>query len=206
MGNAVGSREVPPIKPRSKKDKILSLTKREYDILIGSVLGDGYITKLGRIQLEQGENQRRYLEWKYKMLKRVASTTVVSAKRRMKSGTITKSFRFWTRQYFHKWRDIFYPKGKKLIPGSVAEILSPLSLAVWFMDDGFLRKDDAIAIATDKFSPRGLKLVVADLDKKYGVHASIVKSGRLYLGKESTGRFVKIIRPYVVPSMLYKLP
>ncbi len=206
MGNTVGSREVLPIVLQSKKKQILELTKSEFDLLLGSVLGDGYITKLGRIQIEQGESQREYLEWKYSMLSRITSSKILVAERRRSIGKKTFSFRFWTKQYFHSWRNYFYPYGEKIIPSEVGTILSPLALAVWFMDDGFLRKDNAVAIATEKFPLENLEEMCQVLLNCYGIETNIVKRGRIYFGKVATQRFAEIISPFVIPTMRYKLP
>ncbi len=206
MVNAVGSWEAIPQVVRSKKHQILKLTSDEFAILVGSMLGDGYITKLGRIQIEQSERQKDYLRWKYSVLKRISSTSVLTATRKRFSGTVTHSYRFWTKQYFHSWRELFYPDGIKIIPAEVVSALSPLVLAVWFMDDGFLRKDNAVAIATETFSEEALQEIMNGLHEQYGVETTLVKRGRLYFGVEATRRFVSIVSPYIIPAMRYKLP
>jgi hypothetical protein len=49
------------------------VTKRQKEILIGTILGDGYLQKTGkrnaRLKLEHSERQRDYLWWKYEELK-----------------------------------------------------------------------------------------------------------------------------------------
>ena len=206
MNNTVGSREIISLVLQSKKNQLLELTQSEYDILLGSVLGDGYITKRGRIQIEQGSKQKAYLEWKYEMIKRITSTRILIAERKTSSGIKTVSYRFWTKQYFHSWRSDFYPLGIKIIPNEIETMLSPVVLAVWFMDDGFLRKENAVAIATDKFSEEDLEKINRALLNRYKIEASIVSRGRMYFGKDATRKFVEIISPYVIPSMRYKLP
>lgn len=203
MSNAVGSREVIPKVLRARKNLVLKLTQEEFNVLIGSILGDGYITKLGRIQISK---QQKYLEWKYQMLRGIVSTSILQAKRERSPGMITTSYRFWTKQYFRPWRNIFYPCGKKIIPKGIRGLFSPLVLAVWYMDDGFLRKKNAIGIATDRFSENGLLEIQKSLIKQYGIESSIVYRGRIYLGKEATRRFVKVVQPFIIPSMQYKLP
>lgn len=41
-------------------------------IVIGCILGDGYIMKLGCLQIEQSVQQ--YVEWKYEQLKSIVSS------------------------------------------------------------------------------------------------------------------------------------
>jgi Ni,Fe-hydrogenase I cytochrome b subunit len=49
------------------------VTKRQKEILIGTILGDGYLQKTGkrnaRLKLEHSERQRDYLWWKYEQLR-----------------------------------------------------------------------------------------------------------------------------------------
>ena len=206
MDNAVGSREVMSCVVVSKKHQILKLTSDEFAILLGSMLGDGYITKKGRIQIEQSKRQGEYIQWKYSNLKRILSTNLLSATRKRVPDIITYSYRFWTKQYFHSWRELFYPAGIKIIPAGIISLLSPLALAVWFMDDGFLRKKDAVGIATETFSEKELTELVQEFFRQYGMKVSVVKRRRLYFGRKATQQFIKIISPYIIPAMRYKLP
>jgi len=206
MSNTVGSQEVVPLVLRAKKNLVLTLTQEEFEVLLGSLLGDGYITKLGRVQIEQGKSQRAYLEWKYKMLARVVNTSILVTKREKTPGKITESYRFWTKQYFRSWRNLFYPSGKKVIPAGIGQLLSPLVLAVWFMDDGFLREKKAIEIATEKFSGHDLNRIRHTLLARFGIETSVTRRGRLYFGKQQMIKFVSVIEPYIVAEMRYKLP
>ena len=51
---------------------MINLTKRQKDILIGTVLGDAYLQKTGqknaRLRLEHGGKQKEYIMWKAKEL------------------------------------------------------------------------------------------------------------------------------------------
>ncbi len=55
------------------------LTKEEWDILVGSLLGDGCLRIMGRskvpaFSVSHGENQKAYVFWKYEKLKRWVNT------------------------------------------------------------------------------------------------------------------------------------
>ena len=52
MDNPVGSLEV-PTNLHARKCLCLSMSERQREILIGCVLGDAYMTKLGKIRIEQ---------------------------------------------------------------------------------------------------------------------------------------------------------
>jgi hypothetical protein len=68
MGNPVGSLEVPLVL-RARKRLSLELTQRQKEILIGCILGDAYISPLGKIRIEQSTKQREYVDWKYQELR-----------------------------------------------------------------------------------------------------------------------------------------
>lgn len=65
---------------RGKFRKTLKYTDRTFEILqmnyiqqivIGCILGDGYIMKSGCLQIEQSVKQKEYVEWKYEQLKSI---------------------------------------------------------------------------------------------------------------------------------------
>ena len=99
-----------------------------------------------------------------------------------------------------------YPNGEKVLPMEIEKSLTPLALAVWFMDDGFLRKSNSIAISTDKFSDNDLLHLCKSLEYIYEIKPSIVKSKKLYFGVNATKGFIGVIKPFIIPSMRYKIP
>lgn len=46
------------------------------------------------------------------------------------------SMRFYTRAVFRLERTLFYIEGTKRVPADIVELLDPLALSVWYMDDG----------------------------------------------------------------------
>src|SRR3989344_6422190 len=94
----------------ARKNLRLDVSDRQVEILVGCLLGDAYLTKLGKIQIEQSDKQKEYVEWKYQELASISYPNppkeVIRYEKR--DTRITKSFRFWTRQYFRTWRDKFY--------------------------------------------------------------------------------------------------
>jgi uracil-DNA glycosylase family 4 len=89
----------------------------------------------------------------------------------------------------------------------MATRLSPLTLAVWYMDDGHLStrssKYPRAEIATCGFAEEDLSILVAGL-----AHLGLlgeVRRGRLYFDTTATRLLSELIAPYVPPSMRYKL-
>jgi len=87
----------------ARKNCKLFVTDRQYEILIGSILGDAYISPLGKIQFEQSLSQIDYLKWKFKELSEISYQNISYAER-IKNNKKTYSCRFWTKQYFRPLR------------------------------------------------------------------------------------------------------
>lgn len=124
------------------------ISSREKEIIIGTILGDSHVNMLktdARLELCHSEAQKDYLFWKYQELKNF----VKSKPRRIKfidkrNGKSYSQWRFRTRidKVFTELHNIFYLNKRKVISRSVVQLIkSPLTLAVWFMDDGGRRND-----------------------------------------------------------------
>ena len=141
----------------ARKRQLLIVNDRQLEILAGCLLGDGYISKLGAIQIEQGSTQKEYLFWKYSQLQSLVSVQPHQVFRKKKNGEATSSYRFFLRQYFRVWRRKIYRNGKKVINSELLRLITPLSLAVWYMDDGCKKNEYTAVIATDAFSKNSLE-------------------------------------------------
>lgn len=189
---------------------------REEKIIIGTVLGDGHLAKLKtgvRLEISHSEAQKEYIFWKYEELKRFAGAPpyrVESFDFRYSKRSV--GWRFHTRihKIFERYYQVFYRDKKKVIPQRIEKILvSPLSLAVWFMDDGGKRKDcRGMFLNTLSFTKEENERLQKCLKKNFNIVTRIhwVKDGyRLYIPSSQSSIFCKIIFPYVLPSMRYKL-
>jgi len=108
------------------------------------------------------------------------------------------------------YRALFYKEGKKVVPSTIGKIFrSPLSLAVWFMDDGTKGPATGYTFNTQNFSLKENHFLRSVLKENFGIeHVSVhrdKKYFRLYIKVGSTSRLEQLIYPYVIPSMLYKL-
>ena len=103
--------------------------------------------------------------------------------------------------------NLFYNSKTKVIPNNIAELLTPLALAVWIMDDGGL-KSTSLRIATNSFTKQEVEILKQALATKFNIESSLHKNGgnyQLYICARSMPLLKKIVLPYFVPSMLYKL-
>ncbi len=128
----------------------MKLTKQQENVLIGTILGDGFLQKTGeknaRLRLEHSQKQKDYVLWKGNIFGRLFQGKINYLERiHPKSGETYKYCRWQSSATpaFGKWRKYFYPNGKKIIPKDIGNFLvEPIILAVWYMDDGYLNKTD----------------------------------------------------------------
>ncbi|OGH07541.1 MAG: hypothetical protein A2W22_06365 [Candidatus Levybacteria bacterium RBG_16_35_11] len=194
------------------------MTRKQKDIVIGMILGDAYLQKTGkqnaRLRLEQGISQRDYLEWKVRELKNYFQSKI---------KTLERNNPIWRRTYqyvriqstaspdFGKLRSIFYNNSQKIIPKTIAIIFkNPLSLAVWFMDDGHYYQRDRMAyLYIPNFDKESIKLLLEMLKVNFNLLpiAKQKKRGNvLVFSVNETKKLMNLIQKYIIPSMRYKLP
>lgn len=197
----------------------IPLTKRQEEILLGSILGDGGIYPSTSNETsccyytKQSKTRKGYLFWLYEELKSICCS---SPKQRKDNGQWYLRSRYL--KNFYSLRQKFYPHGVKIVPSDIETMLtSPLALAIWYMDDGTLDYRPgyhcSFLISTHSFSDYGVKKLVEVLGKNFGIKASMYKDiirgisyPRIYIGAEGRNRFIKSISPYILKCFQYKLP
>ena len=200
MGNTVGSQK--------------SLTKFQQQILIGGLLGDTCLELNGRntrLRVEHSLRQEQYLRWKHKKFASIGT----SLPRLTGSKSRGKLYQRWHFSSFsipqlNEYREKFYKDKKKIVPEDIGSLLvSPISLAVWFMDDGYKRNDcNALRLSTDCFSLEEQELLQQCLDKNFNIRTKLHRKKRfwnIYIPKNEAGKFCKIVEPYILPELKYKI-
>lgn len=189
------------------------LTSAVRDILIGTTLGDGYLEEHGRgvrLQVVHSVRFKEYVEWKHKQLISLGCSPIHFCKAEY------PFFRFVTKihPYLAELKTLFFCSKRKVIPNSIANLLkSPLSLAVWFMDDGTRGKSKypAVKFETQALDEKDIYKLKVCLQDNFEILSAIHKSGRnrglrLYIPAEGAKRLNTLITPYILTCMQYKLP
>jgi hypothetical protein len=186
-----------------------SFTPLEREVVIGCLLGDGTLTKSGReyrLRIEHKAAHREYVGWKYHQLQRLCVTSPQFVRQH-------QSYRFGTIGHpeltdLHR---AFYRNGRKSVPEFLLKQLSPLGLAILFMDDGG-RVHNTVSLALHGYSDADAELIRSIL-RKLRIKSSLQFDGhgygrRLYIATSSYATFKKLVKPYVeqVHCMAYKLP
>jgi len=169
MGNTEGSRVISRVY-KARKNLRIVLSNDQLAVVVGSVLGDAYIYPQGKVRFAHSSAQRQYLCWKYKVLASVAYPKIAKVSRLDKRfGTKTVSYRFFLRQYFRPLRRLFYRGSKKIIPDSLDSVLCPLTVAIWYMDDGSLDKGKYPLFMTDSYSLEDRQKLIGFLNQSLGI-------------------------------------
>lgn len=206
--------------------------------IIGTCLGDGHLS-VGKnavnynITCTHNPKQYDYLIWKMEFLKEnlqknywvCKSTTHFSGKAMFK-GNVNKKYDMYRgtvgthtlTTYVHK---LLYVENKKHISKEVLSLLTPIGLAVWYMDDGNLayQKDrnypDVIAsrnvtLHIQGFDEESQNNIVWYFQKVLNIEVKLHKARdkfKLWMNTKNSISFLKIVAPYVnlVECMKYKI-
>lgn len=199
-----------------KNDKD-SLTQAQRDLLVGLLLGDGHLEtqtrgRTFRLKVEHTESQADYVAWLFDSFKSVCDQAEVYRRERT-DGRVSVGFTTRASGTFRFYAQQFYVVQKKRVPPLIHKMLTPLGLAVWFMDDGSRKskRHNTYNIHTLAYSKADLMRVQETLIALFGIHSTLHKqrnnSWRLYIGATSAPEFTRLIEPYVqmIPSMRKKL-
>ena len=182
-----------------------SLSEEQSSLIIGSLLGDGAMRCKANalIEFNHSAEQRTYVDWKFQQLQ-----TLVSTPPKLRNGNGGRvAYRFTTRSlpeltpYYKEW----YWRGRKVVPQLT---LTPLAMAVWFMDDGS-KSHRAIYLNTQQFALDSQGRLLRLLQEQWGIRASLNRDKSYYrirIAVDSVYRFKSIVEPHVLAELEYKFP
>jgi len=195
---------------------MISLSKEQKSILFGIILGDGYLQKTGkknaRLRLEHGKSQKEYLLWKVRKLGKVFQGNPKYLERIHPISK--KKYYYWRHQsqstpYLGKLRKIFYSDGKKIIPENLEKYLTPLTLAVWYMDDGYYYlRDRCSYLYLGNISKEEAEIVAQTLLKKFNISSRVKQKKKgyaIYFSPKETQKLKNLIKGHILPQFNYKL-
>jgi hypothetical protein len=196
---------------------VMKVSSMQKDILFGTILGDAYLQKTGeknaRLRLEHGAGQKDYLFWKVNNLSQFFQGKPKYLER---VHPITKrTYQYWRHQsqstpLFGKLRKIFYQDGRKIIPQNIEEFMTPRSIAVWYMDDGYYyERDHCSYLYLGNVEKEEAELIQDAFAKKFNLIVRILakkKGFAVYFPPQEVGKLKEIIQYYVLDEFKYKLP
>jgi recombination protein RecA len=192
-------------------------------VIRGMVLGDGHLVRKAdhyRLLLHHGPRQEAYIRHKRERLASITTGEVF----RFATGALG----FNTRSYpeLTELHHQFYPDGKKCVTLDILDGLTPEAIAYWYMDDGnrsVIHRQ--LKLCTNGYTGAENELIRAWFYDRHDIWL------RLYQDKAPTPRerasgvkqrlgdkgwfltvllpevskMERLIRPYVIPDMAYKL-
>ncbi|HEY5852932.1 MAG TPA: intein-containing recombinase RecA [Aldersonia sp.] len=199
------------------------LSGQQWEVVLGSLMGDGNLSgpvrsdsESARFRMGHGRKQAGYLDWKTELLGNIPHCRTTNAKEAVFAD-------FTPLSELHELRQaVYFGDGKKVFSEEYLKALTPLALAVWYMDDGsFTLRSKGVQARTAGGSGRieicveamseGTRTRVRDyLRDTHGLDVRIRLSGTrrmavLVFSTQASAQFQELIAPYVHPSMEYKL-
>ena len=191
------------------------LSEEQEQMILGSLLGDMNLSVPGvnrqvnsRLAIVQSEQQEELFMKKVEILGEfMGSYRLYTPNPDNRTGKVYKSWRGNSKAHkvFTDMYHLLYPnKVKTLTKEYLNKINSPIALAYWFMDDG----SNCGVLATNCFSEEEIGLLVEWMKNKWNILCTININSNNYvlrISQKSRLDFERLIFPYIIPSMQYKL-
>lgn len=195
-------------------------------ILLGSLLGDGCLKiykpyKNARFWIRHSLCQQQYWMWKIQQFDEIKTK---KSNQIQKPSGFSKNkkllFQSAAKSQLTEIYNITYNKNKLQIKRSWLNFLTPLSLVIWWLDDGSIIDNGKRGVfCTDGFSKKQIQILkrylfvvwkiethIGTLNRTYNGQKK--QYFRLYLNNSSLKKLFRLIMPYTpidsIPSMLYK--
>ncbi|TSC89959.1 MAG: COB-i1 protein [Microgenomates group bacterium Gr01-1014_5] len=188
------------------------LNNNQKAVLIGTLLGDGGIRlkgKFARLHIKHSLNQLPLVEYKRQVFSNITTMDVSVFKQKV--GKVDYNFAEFvtlTHQEFLEYYRLFYPTRRKIVPINIGQFLtSPLSLAIWIMDDGSAEYA-GVSIQTHSFSQREVDLLRKTLTDNFNIETgSRLNKGKwiIYFPKSSLSKLRNLIDKFMLEEFKYKL-
>jgi recombination protein RecA len=199
------------------------LSDQQWEIVLGSLMGDGCLSRpvrqdseSARFRIGHGAKQSAYLDWKVSLLANIPHSRTGNGK-----GAVFADFTPLS-ELHELMSAVYLGDGKKFLSEEYLKALTPLAMAIWYMDDGsFSLRSKGLQQRTQGGSGRievcveamseGSRVRLRDyLCDTHGLDIRLRKAGAagksvLVFSTQATARFQELIAPYVHPSMAYKL-
>ena len=186
----------------------MKCTKKQRLIIIGTILGDGYLQKIGnyncRLRVEHSFKQKEYIYWKYNQL-----LNIFHHEPRLYKTRNTYRLQSVSSKMLGYMKEKFYDGTTKKLPDNLSFLYEPLTIAIWYMDDGhYNAKARYIEIyIPSTFSDTRLLNAIQQSTQisDWRIRDLKTHSKLVLYKKENLIKFSNFIRKHVVECMKYKL-
>ena len=199
------------------------LSPQQWQVVLGGLMGDGALSpsrtagSLGtRFRMGHGAAQLEYLEWKASLFGNIVQSRTTNARG---AGFVDLT----PLPELAPIREaVYWGDGHKYLSYDYLKALTPLALAVWYMDDGsFSNRSKQLQertrngsgrseICVQALSPGSRERLLEVLAGQFDLHPTLSERGArkqavLSFAKEETAKLHEVVAPYIHPSMQYKL-
>jgi len=194
------------------------LSDQQREVILGSLMGDGSLSASrsghgARFRIGHGAKQADYADWKASLFGNLGVSRSTNDK-----GAVFHDIQPLVE--LAELRDAVYLAGKKILSWDYLKALTPLSIALWYQDDGtFTRRSKGLQERTRGGSGRSEICVQAlertsrqrlrdHLADTWDIHAKLItRAGQavVQFPTAETAKLHELVAPYVHPSMAYKL-
>ncbi|HEX2088974.1 MAG TPA: recombinase RecA [Actinomycetota bacterium] len=194
------------------------LSNFQWEVILGSLMGDGALSPSGsgygaRFRVGHGSRQVEYGDWKASLFSNIGVSRSTNSK-----GAVF--YDVSPLPELAELRAAVYFGGKKVFSEEYLKQLSPLSLAIWYMDDGGFslrakgmqaRTRDGsgrVSICVEAMESSTQRRLAEYLADTWGIVPKIFRrAGKtvFVFPKDETAKLHALIAPFVHPSMEYKL-
>ena len=195
----------------------LKVSNRCKEIILGSVLGDGSLIlskgyKNARFEFRHSIIQKEYFFWKVDKLKEISGDKC--ARKQPADGWSKKEKLHYHSRSLPVLTELYHlthHNRKYCFREEWLQLLTPLSLLVWWLDDGSLIKNSRQGVfCTEGFSCSQIVKLSQHLKTKWGIVTHIGRRGIYYQLKiystEELKKFLRLILPhFAVAEMLPKV-
>ena len=198
------------------------LSEQQFQVVLGSLMGDGNLSPNRRdrngvrFRLGHGAKQVDYLQWKTDLLGNIKHTV-----RENDEGAEFVDFTPLP-ELGELRQAVYLGDGKKFLSEDYLKALTPLALAIWYMDDGSFTVrskglqqrtqggSGRIEICVEAMSEGSRERLSGYLRDTHGLDVRLRSAGTagksvLVFSTAATAKFQELVAPYMAPSMEYKL-
>ncbi len=181
-------------------------------IIIGSLLGDASISKKNgkkeycSIRWEHSLSQKEYAIWK---ANNSLDNYSIYERNRFDKRT-NKEYKSITcysvKDNYKYYRELFY-NNKKEITSEILDIVQPLAIAVWYMDDGCMYYNGNnchLTLAVNGFTDNEVNLIIEWFKLKFEINFKKHNKAIRLTSKREVKKFMQLIEKFIPNCMNYK--
>jgi len=211
----------------------MTFTEKDKAVLIGLIVGDGFLSKDNKIKIVHSIKQKEYCTYKAKLMHSVFGGDPIKVHKKIQRySTYINKERVWKlaevvwiqkgSKSLDKWRNWIYKGSNKVYTRDLLNLMDETSLMLWWLDDGNLDKHKSgsgsicWSLRWNIFtSKEEIKIIQEYFQEVWNINWNIRQLDKrspnkwsLSCGKKEGEKFLALFREKVlnlIPSMSYKV-